>query len=87
MRDIRTDLQDRAKMLEEQIGAAQSQFHTFIEQLRREHQSKLNDLKSDFGTLQRVMKMEDRLVGVLSFSKAPSEPNPPRQLWHQQAQS
>jgi len=50
-------------------------------------QSKLNDLKSDFGTLQRVMKMEDRLVGVLSFSKAPSEPNPPRQLWHQQAQS
>jgi hypothetical protein len=47
MRDIRGDLQERAKLLEEQIGATQSQFDKYIEQLKREHQGKLEGLKSD----------------------------------------
>jgi hypothetical protein len=47
MRNIRGDLQERAKLLEEQIGATQSQFDKYIEQLKREHQGKLEGLKSD----------------------------------------
>ena len=47
MRDIRGDLQERVKLLEEQIGATQSQFDKVMEQLKLEHQGKLEDLKSD----------------------------------------
>ena len=41
MRDIRGDLQERAKLLEEQIGATQSQFDKYIEQLKLEHKANL----------------------------------------------
>jgi len=34
MRDIRGDLQDRAKLLEEQISSTQSQFDKFIEKVK-----------------------------------------------------
>ena len=41
MRDIRSDLQERAKMLDEQIKAAQDQFDGLIAQLKQEHDSKV----------------------------------------------
>ena len=34
MRDIRGDLQDRARLLEEQINAQEAQFDKLIEQLK-----------------------------------------------------
>ena len=75
MRDIRGDLQERAKLLEEQIGATQSQFDKYIEELTHEHQGKLEDLKSDLDTVRMVMKTEDRLGSRISLSKQ-SEPRP-----------
>jgi hypothetical protein len=60
MRDIRADLQERAKFLAGQIDATQAQFNTFLEQLRREHQSKVEDLKAYLSTLHAVMKVEGR---------------------------
>jgi hypothetical protein len=80
MRDIRGDLQERAKLLEEQIGATQSQFDKYIEQLKLEHQGKLEDLKSDLDTVQMVIKTEDRLLGSVRPPAEPkSEPMPPQQ--------
>jgi hypothetical protein len=88
MRDIRGDLQDRAKLIKEQISATQTQFDEFIEQLKLEQQGKLEDLKSDLNTVHMVMKAEDRLLGsVMSPSKLQSEPRPPQQPRPQQAQS
>jgi hypothetical protein len=86
MRDIRGDLQDRANLLSEQISAAQGQFDKFIEQLKLEHQGKLEDLKSDLDAVRMVMKAEDPLASVMSPGKQ-SEPRPPQQPWPQQAQS
>jgi hypothetical protein len=80
MRDIRGDLQERAKLLEEQIGATQSQFDKYIEQLKREHQGKLEGLKSDLDTVQMVIKTEDRLLGsVRPPAELKSEPKQPQQ--------
>jgi hypothetical protein len=80
MRDIRGDLQERAKLLEAQIGATQSQFDKYIEQLKLEHQGKLEDLKSDLDAVQMVIKTEDRLLGsVRPPAKLKSEPMPPQQ--------
>ena len=87
MRDIRGDLQDRANLLAEQISATQGQFDKFIEQLKLEHQGKLEDLKSDLDTVHMVMKTEDRLGSVMSPSKLQSERRPPQPPRPQQAQS
>ena len=87
MRDIRDDLQDRANLLAEQISAAQGQFDKFIEQLKLEHQGKLEDLKSDLNSVHMVMKTEDRLGSVMSPSKLQSEPRPPQPPRPQQAQA
>ena len=75
MRDIRGDLQDRAKLLEEQISSTQSQFDKFIEKVKLEHQDKLEGLRSDLDNIHVVMKKEDKLQST-----------PPEHL-HQQAQS
>lgn len=71
MRDIRDDLQDRANLLAEQISASRSQFDKYIEQLKLEHQGKLESLKSELNCIRLVMKTEDRLTGVVV---SPSEP-------------
>jgi hypothetical protein len=87
MRDIRGDLQDRANQLAEQISATQGQFDKFMEQLKLEHQGKLEDLKSELNSVHMVMKTEDRLLGsVMSPSKLQSETRPPQQPRRQQAQ-
>ena len=77
MRDIRGDLQDRSNRLAEQIRAAQAQFDKVIEQLKLEHQGKLEDLKSDLDTVRMVMKSEDRLGSRITPSKQ-SEPRAPQ---------
>jgi hypothetical protein len=88
MRDIRGDLQERVKLLEEQIGATQSQFDKVIEQLKLEHQGKLEDLKSDLDAVQMVLKTEDRLLGsVRPPAELQSEPMPSQQSRWKQAQS
>ena len=46
MRDIRDDLQDRANLIAEQISTAQGQFDKHIEQLKHEHETMLEDLRS-----------------------------------------
>lgn len=88
MRDIRDDLRDRATLLAEQISASHSQFDKHIEQLKLEHQGKLEDLKSDLNCIRLVMKTEDRLLGVvISPSKPQSETAPPQQPRPQQTQT
>ena len=88
MRDIRGDLQERIKLLEEQIGATQSQFDKVMEQLKLEHQGKLEDLKADLDAVQMVIKTEDRLLGSAKPPAAlQSKPMQPQQPRWQQAQS
>ena len=43
MRDISGDLQDRANVMSQQISAVQGQFDKHIEQLKREHEARLED--------------------------------------------
>src|SRR4051794_38018296 len=69
MRDIRGDLQDRASLLEEQINAHEAQFDKLVEQLRAEHESRLEDLKTEFAAVTKLMELEHRRL-----SNAPSAP-------------
>src|SRR5262245_44746775 len=60
MRDIRGDLQDRAALLEEQINAQEAQFDQLIEQLKREHDTRLEDFRAELDAVNRLMELELR---------------------------
>lgn len=81
MRDIRGDLQERADLLAKQIGAAQEQFDKLIEQLKQEHATRLDDLKSGLDTVRLVIGIEDRrAVSSLPGTNVTDSPGPqPRQ--------
>jgi len=64
MRDIRGDLQDRAGLLEEQINAQEAQFEKLIDQLKREHESRLEDLKAELEAVNRLIEVELRRLGT-----------------------
>jgi hypothetical protein len=63
MRDISGDLQDRANLIAEQISAVQGQFDKHIEQLKREHKARLEDLKSALDTVHMVIGIEGQRLG------------------------
>lgn len=63
MRDIRDDLQDRANLIEEQIKTAQAQFDALIEQIKREHDSRVEDLKAELNAVNAVISLEQRRLG------------------------
>jgi aryl carrier-like protein len=88
MRDIRGDLQDRANLFAEQISAAQDQFDKLIEQLRREQETRLADLKSGLDSVRLVLGIEDRRAGgPPPATNAQSELRPPHQPRPQPGQS
>ena len=70
MRDIRGDLQDRAGLLEEQIKAHKAQFDNLIEKLKREHDTRLEDLKAELEAVNRLIEVEHRRLAT-----APAAPN------------
>jgi hypothetical protein len=73
MRDIRSDLQERAKMLDEQIKAAQDQFDGLIAQLKQEHDSKVGSLKAELDAVKLLMGFEHRR---LSNATPPAQSQP-----------
>jgi hypothetical protein len=82
MRDIRGDLQDRAALLEEQINAHQAQFDKLIDQLKREHDARLEEIKSELEAVNRLMEVELRRLGAVQ--QAPAQA---RGQMHSQPQS
>jgi hypothetical protein len=88
MRDIRSDLQDRASLLEEQISAHEAQFDKIVEQLRVEHEGRLEDLKAEFAAVTKLMELEQRRIGIAPAPKAHApqpQPQPVHQPVHQPA--
>jgi hypothetical protein len=84
MRDIRGDLQDRAALLEEQINAHEAQFDKLIEQLKREHDSRLEDLKTELDAVTRLMELElRRLETAPAAQRGPSREHTAPQTVHQ----
>lgn len=60
MRDIRSDLQDRANLLEEQISAAYAHFEKRLEQLQGERDAKVSEPKSELQAIAKLMDSERR---------------------------
>jgi hypothetical protein len=60
LRDIRGDYQVRAKLLSEQIKAAQQQFDHVIKELTQEYEFKINELRIDLDAVNAVLEFEER---------------------------
>jgi hypothetical protein len=72
MRDIRSDLQERADFIENQIGAASAHFEKMVQQLQSERDARVADLKGALAMINKLMEFEHGLVGnVVANSPAP----------------
>jgi ribonucleotide monophosphatase NagD (HAD superfamily) len=60
MRDIRSDLQDRANWVRQQIKTEQAQFEIVTAQLTREQNHRLEDLKSQLQAVTRLLQFANR---------------------------
>jgi hypothetical protein len=79
MRDIRIDLQERARLIEDQISASYAQFEKMIEQLQSERESRVSELKSELAALSKLMDVEHRrMANVLPLAtQAPAPQSSP----------
>ena len=83
MRDIRGELQERASLFEEQINAHEAEFEKHIEQLKRERDSRLEDLNAELEAVTRLMEIE---VRRLSSAPPAQTREPVHPAVHQPAQ-
>ena len=81
MRDIRIDLQERARLIEDQISASYAQFEKMIEQLQNERENRVLELKSELAALSKLMDVEHRrMANVLPLAtQAPAPQSAPQQ--------
>ncbi|HXG77972.1 MAG TPA: hypothetical protein VNJ31_01355 [Methyloceanibacter sp.] len=63
MRDLRDDLRQRAAMIEEQVQSAQAQFEQYLEQLKRDHDNRLQDLRAELEAVKVLLNIEQRRHG------------------------
>jgi hypothetical protein len=79
MRDIRGDLQERANLITEQISSVQGQLDNRLQQLKREHETRLEDLRSVLRNLHMVFGIEERRLGTsMSGTKSQQGGEAPR---------
>jgi hypothetical protein len=83
MRDIRGDLQDRAALLGEQISAQEAQFDQLIEQLKNEHDARLEDFRAELEAVNRLMELELRRIDATAAGQRAQAHEPVAQPVHQ----
>ena len=79
MRDIRTDLEERAALLKNQITSAEAQFDNLVEQLKAEYETRLKNAKAEFDAVRTLLSVEDRrLANGASTPKPQVQAQPPQ---------
>ena len=66
MRDIRSDLQERAALIDGEIRAAYAHFEKTVQQLQSERDARISDLKSGLAMIAKFMEFEERYLGNAS---------------------
>ena len=63
MRDIRSDLQERANLIDEQIKAACDHFERSVRQLQNERDARISEMQSALSMVANFIEFEDRNYG------------------------
>ena len=62
MRDIRSDLEERAHIIEEQLRAAYAHFERAVQQLQNERDGRVSDLKETLAMIEKLMQFESGVM-------------------------
>ena len=72
MRDIQSDLQERATLINEQIRAAYAHFERILEKLQNERDARIADLQSGLAMIAKFTEFEQQFFGNVSPPVPPS---------------
>jgi hypothetical protein len=72
MRDIRADLQERAKFIDAEITSATAHFEKLLEQLESEREERVAGLKFELEAITRLMEVEHRRMGAPAAIQPPA---------------
>jgi hypothetical protein len=73
MRDIRSDLEERAHIIQEQVRAAYSHFERMAQQLQSKRDARLADLKGSLAMIEKLMQFESGIMAnVVTLENAPA---------------
>ena len=77
MRDIRSDLEERAHIIHEQLRAADAWFEKVMQKLQNERDAKVSDLKGTLAMIDKLMQFEAGVVDkvVTLENPPPSQPS------------
>ncbi len=87
MRDIRSDLHDRAEALDRELKAAQSRFDELMVRLKQEHDGRLEDLKNELDAVKLLMGLEQRRLGANGHPAVKPQPQAQSEAPRLQAQA
>jgi hypothetical protein len=77
MRDIRNDLTQRARLIEEEIAAAYGQYEQVLQQLQTERDQRVADLQAELAALSKLMEAEQRRMAneapLAEYRRMPNE--------------
>jgi hypothetical protein len=76
MRDICDDLEERAALVDEQIRGTYARFEDAVRRLQRERDERLDELKSDLASIEKVMELEQRRGGNSPEGHSPHKSSP-----------
>ena len=73
MRDIRSDLEERAQIIHEQLRAADAWFEKVMQKLQNERDAKVSDLKGTLAMIDKLMQFEtSAIVKVVTLENPPA---------------
>ena len=64
MRDIRSDLKDRAALIENEINVAQADFDHQLQQLKSEREARIEGLRMELAAINKLMEAEYRRIST-----------------------
>src|SRR5262245_40043005 len=62
MRDIRSDLKDRAALIETEINGAQEEFDRQVQRLKTEREARIEGLRLELAAVNKLMEAEYRRI-------------------------
>ena len=74
MRDIRSDLEERAHVIHEQLRAADTHFDKMMKQLQNERDARVSDLKGTLAMIDKLMQFEARAMDKVVTLENPPAP-------------
>jgi hypothetical protein len=77
MRDIRSELQQRADLCEDQIKSACAQFEAIVQQLQVERDRRISDLRGALATIETLMVFEDNHMANVVALDTQANQQPP----------